>query len=123
LRGAAIGSWSAWSAVFAAVGPLLGGYILDVASWRWIFLINIPLVLICYGFGYMNIQESKDKRRRKVDIYGATLATLALGGITYGLIEGPVKNWGITALLPLAIGIICSVLFVWLEHSVKDPMV
>jgi MFS family permease len=48
MRGSAIGTWSAWSAIFAALGPLIGGLILGVTSWRWIFFINIPLVIICY---------------------------------------------------------------------------
>src|SRR5206468_8364190 len=50
-RGAAIGSWSAWSAVFPALGPFVGGYVLSVTSWRWVFLINVPLVAICFVLG------------------------------------------------------------------------
>lgn len=122
-RGEAIGSWSAWSAVFAALGPLLGGYILDVASWRWIFLINAPLVAVCYVLGRANIQESKDENTRRVDMPAAVLATAALAGITYGLIEGPARHWDALAIVPLALGILCSGLFVWVEKRTKDPMV
>lgn len=122
-RGEAIGSWSAWSAVFAALGPLLGGYILDVASWRWIFLINVPLVAVCYVLGRANIQESKDENTRRVDMPAAVLATAALAGITYGLIEGPARHWDALAIVPLALGILCSGLFVWVEKRTKDPMV
>jgi EmrB/QacA subfamily drug resistance transporter len=122
-RGEAIGSWSAWSAVFAALGPLLGGYILDVTSWRWIFLINVPLVAVCYILGQSSIQDSKDENARRVDVPAAVLATVALGGITYGLIEGPARHWNVLAIAPLALGILCSVLFVWMEKRVRDPMV
>lgn len=122
-RGAAIGSWSAWSAVFAALGPLLGGYILDIASWRWIFLINVPLVLVCYVLGQVSIKESRDKRVRKVDISGAVLAAMALSGLTYGLIEGPAQHWRSAALIPLFAGVLLSIYFVYFEKRHKDPMV
>lgn len=122
-RGEAIGSWSAWSAVFAALGPLLGGYILDIASWRWIFLINVPLVAVCYILGQTNIRESKDENTRRVDLPASLLATVALGGITYGLIEGPARHWHVMAIIPLALGALCSGLFIWWESKTKDPMV
>ncbi|HSX36624.1 MAG TPA: MFS transporter [Patescibacteria group bacterium] len=122
-RGAAIGSWSAWSAVFAALGPLVGGYILDITTWRWIFLINVPLVVVCYVVGQASIQDSRDANPRKVDVPGATLASVALAGLTYGLIEGPARHWKLGAVLPLALGVLSSVLFLWYERRAKDPMV
>lgn len=122
-RGAAIGSWSAWSAVFAALGPLLGGYILGVASWRWIFLINVPLVVLCYVIGSASIKEGKDSRVRRVDSTGAALAMLSLAGLTYGLIEGPANHWHASSIAPLVLGLILSVVFVLFERRAKDPMV
>lgn len=122
-RGEAIGSWSAWSAVFAALGPLLGGYILDVASWRWIFLINVPLAAVCYILGVRGIQESKDENTRRVDVPAAVLATIALGGITHGLIEGPARHWHAMAISPLVLGLLSCLLFVWWESRTRDPMV
>ena len=122
-RGAAIGSWSAWSAVFAALGPLLGGYILDIASWRWIFLINVPLVAVCYVLGQASIRDSRDENPRRVDVLGASTATLALAGITYGLIEGPPRHWSAMAWVPLTLGFLLSVVFVYWERMSKDPMV
>jgi len=122
-RGAAIGTWSAWSAIFAALGPLLGGYILGVTTWRWIFLINVPLVALCYVLGRASIKEGKDSRVRRVDSKGAVLAMLALAGLTYGLIEGPANHWGLGSRIPLIIGLILVPLFIRFERRSKDPMV
>lgn len=122
-RGAAIGSWSAWSAIFAALGPLAGGWLLGVASWRLIFLINVPLVILCYIVGQASIKEGRDTSVRRVDARGAALAMLALSGITYGLIEGPVNDWHASAVLPLIAGLILAGLFIRSQKRSKDPMV
>lgn len=121
-RGAAIGKWSAWSGILAAIGPLVGGYIIDAISWRWIFFINIPLIIACGLLAKANVQESRDLRSRQVDKYGAGLAGLALAGITYGLIEGPVDNWRARSLVTLTLGVILGVMFVLYERRSRDPM-
>lgn len=122
-RGAAIGKWSAWSGILAAIGPLAGGYIIDAASWRWIFFINVPLIVICGLLAAKSIEESQDKRTRRLDVKGALLAAFGLSGITYGLIEGPVINWQSKAVVPLALGVIVAAVFIWYESRAKDPMV
>jgi EmrB/QacA subfamily drug resistance transporter len=122
-RGRAIGKWSAWSGILAAIGPLVGGYIIDAISWRWIFFINIPLILVCGCLALKYVEESQDQRSRRVDIRGAVLAALALAGITYGLIEGPASHWQAKAAAPLIGGLIVGLLFVWYESRSKDPMV
>ncbi len=122
-RSAAIGRWTAWSAMAAAIGPLLGGYIISVASWRWIFIINVPLIAVCLYLGLVGIKETKNATPRKIDYQGAMLAALALGGITYGLIEGPARHWGASSLLPLIIGFASFAAFIFTEMRSKDPMV
>ncbi|HET9722025.1 MAG TPA: MFS transporter, partial [Candidatus Saccharimonadales bacterium] len=122
-RGAAIGTWSAWSGILSAVGPLLGGYIIDAASWRWIFFINVPLVILCGIMALKSVDESRDQRTRRVDVGGAVLAGLSLAGLIYGLIEGPVDHWRPGSLLSLIAGFALGGLFLWYESRAKDPMV
>jgi EmrB/QacA subfamily drug resistance transporter len=119
-RGKAIGQWSAWSGATTAIGPLVGGYLIDSASWRWIFFINVPLIVLCIFLTIKGVEESKDKRVRSIDFKGAALA---LAGITYGLIQGPVNKWRAGSLVPLLAGIIFVALFLIYEKRKKDPMV
>ncbi len=122
-RGKAIGRWAAWLSLGPALGPLLGGYIVGATSWRWIFFINIPLVMVCLVFGLIGIKETKDEWQRRLDIRGALLTVLGLGGLTFGLIEGPVRHWDIPVLVSLFVGVVSLVLFVRTERRQKDPMV
>lgn len=122
-RGRAIGQWSAWSGATTAIGPLIGGYLIDAATWRWIFFINVPFILICIVLTTRAVRESKDETVRKIDFIGSIFAALALAGITYGLIEGPVNKWRAGALVPLILGFVFAGAFLWYEKKKKDPMV
>jgi hypothetical protein len=99
------------------------GIILGVASWRWIFLINIPLVIACLVIAQPSIEESKDNKPRHIDYAGALLAAMALAGSTYGLIEGPAHHWTSKAIAALIAGLLLAIVFVWYESRAKDPMV
>ena len=121
-RGAAFGRWTAWSGIVTVIGPLVGGYIIDVASWRWIFFINLPLIAICYWLALTSVEESKDQNPRTVDYTGAVLAATTLAGITYGFIEGPPTHWGRGAISALVSGFVLGAVFLWVEAHKKDPM-
>ena len=122
-RAHAIGKWTAWSSIAVVLSPFLGGWILAVASWRWIFFINIPLVIVCYVLAHMAVDETRDKRPRSVDILGALLGAASLAGITYGLIEGPARHWSWVEVVALIVGAVFFGLFLLCERRRRDPMV
>ena len=108
-RGAAIGTWTAWGAIATALGPLLGGELLAIGSWRWIFLINVPLVILCLALILYAIPDVRPRRggERRVDVPGAVLCALGLGGPVFALIEQPRLGWSSPAVLvPLLGGIL-----------------
>lgn len=119
-RSVAIGAWSGLTGVAGAVGPLLGGWLVDVASWRWIFLINLPLAAVVVWAALAHVPESRDTEASEgLDVRGASLAALALAGVTYGLTAGPEAGWGAAALAPLLIGVGAAVAF--MVHEVRCP--
>jgi EmrB/QacA subfamily drug resistance transporter len=122
-RAKAIGQWSAWAGSFTAIGPLAGGALIEASSWRWIFFINIPFIVACIVLTLKGVEESEPNKTRKVDVRGALLAGLSLGGITYGLIQGPVNHWNASSVVPLVLGFILLIAFVWAENRSSDPMV
>jgi EmrB/QacA subfamily drug resistance transporter len=122
-RGKAIGIWSAWSGVAAAVAPLLGGVLIDALSWRWIFFINAPFVVACVYLALKHVDESALENGRRVDYQGAALAVGFLAAITFGLIEGPVRSWDMLSVGALFVGAILFILFIVVEFRKRDPMV
>src|SRR6476646_3780929 len=86
-RGRAIGTWSGFTSIAAGIGPVLGGWLAESISWRWIFFINIPLSIAVLIVSWMFVPESRDESTHgRVDWLGAGLATIGLGGVVYGLI-------------------------------------
>jgi EmrB/QacA subfamily drug resistance transporter len=115
-RGRAIGAWSGLGGVAAAVGPFLGGWLVDAASWRYIFLLNVPLGVVVVSVATRHVPESRDPEATgRIDVTGATLGALALAGLTLGLSE---SSW------PLAIaGAVLLVTFVAVERRTRQPLV
>ncbi|GGF92944.1 MFS transporter [Rhodococcoides trifolii] len=115
-RGAAIGLWSGLGGVASAAGPLLGGWLVEVAGWRTVFLINVPLAIAVVFVAARHVPESLDPEApKKLDFVGAAVGAFALAGLTYGLIE--------TQLVPALAGIVALGLFVWLERRSDHPLV
>lgn len=124
-RGRAIGTWSGSAAIMTALGPVLGGWLIEYATWRWVFYINIPLAIITLVILWTKVPESfGDAETGPLDWKGALLVTSGLGGVVFGLIES--SNHGL--LHPLVIGSFicgtaCLIGFVWAEHLSTNPMV
>ncbi len=122
-RAPAIGAWSGLGGVAAALGPLLGGYLIGAISWRAIFLINLPLGLLVAWAAGRHVPESRDPMASgRLDLRGATLAALGLAGTTYALIEAPDKG-GSAAVLGAAIGgVLALIAFFVGERASPNPM-
>jgi EmrB/QacA subfamily drug resistance transporter len=124
-RGKAIGSWTAWGAIAGVVGPLAGGELLALASWRWIFLINVPLVIVCVSLILTVIPASAPRtaHARRIDFTGAALCAAGLGGPVFALIEQPRLGWSSAAVLaPLIGGVALLALFLAFEPRAREPM-
>jgi len=101
-RARAIGAWSGLSGVAVAAGPLVGGYLISAASWRWIFFINVPIAAAVVVLGLRHIPESRDPSvTGKIDYLGALAAVAFLTGITFAFIEAPVLGWTSPAVLTM----------------------
>jgi len=123
-RGRAIGTWSGFGSISAAVGPLVGGWLIDHASWRWVFTLNLPIALAVMIIAIRYVPESRDPEATgRLDWPGALLATVGLGGITYGLIESSRLGWSDPQVWgALAIGAGCLAAFLVVEARTPQPM-
>jgi len=124
-RARAIGTWSAFTAIAAGFGPVLGGWLVDNFSWRWIFYINLPLAVFVLAISFWRVPETRDAEdaARKLDWFGAFLATAGLGGVVYGLTES--NNLGFKnsqVLLSMAIGAAALVAFLLVERQSENPL-
>ncbi|WP_280697084.1 DHA2 family efflux MFS transporter permease subunit [Kitasatospora sp. GP82] len=118
-RSGAVGVWAGLGGVSAAVGPFLGGWLVDGPGWRWIFLLNVPLAVIVTLVTLRHVPESRDESASgRFDVRGAVLAALALGGVTYALTEG---GRGLSAIAGV-LGLLLGAAFVVAERRHPDPM-
>jgi EmrB/QacA subfamily drug resistance transporter len=119
-RGRAIGTWSGFTAITAAVGPLAGGWLVDHASWRAVFFLNLPLSAAVLAVTAWKVPESRNERAQgRLDWPGALLATLGLGGVTFALLESPQAGWSSPGVLSaLLLG--CAALAAFLAHESRS---
>ncbi len=122
-RGQAIGTWSGFTAITTAVGPLLGGWLVQHASWRWVFFINLPLAVTVIVISLLSIPDSRNTHAQRIDWTGAVLATVGLGGLVSGLIESIDLGWSNPLVLgAFLVGCGCLFAFVFAEKAVTAPM-
>lgn len=121
-QGKAIGTWTAWTGISFIIGPLLGGFLVDVFSWRLIFAINILPIAACLWLLRL-LKQPEQTKHVKLDVVGAVLCSLGLSGSVFGLIEQPHYGWGsITILGPLIAGIVLLISFIWFEKHNSEAM-
>jgi EmrB/QacA subfamily drug resistance transporter len=123
-RGRAVGTWTAWGGIGTVLGPLVGGQLVDQASWRWIFAINVPLVFVTVAL-ILHVVPQRDTRSRgaTVDVVGAALCALGLAGMTFGLIEQPLHGFGSPIVFgPLVLGALLFAGFIFWEARAPAPM-
>ena len=122
-RGRAIGTWSGFSAITAAIGPVLGGWLIDHVSWRAVFFINVPLALTVIAIAVRHVPESIGNARGRLDLGGAFLTTVSLGTLVFGLIESSRLTFGHPAVIAsFVVSAICFGGFIALESRRRDPM-
>ena len=123
-RARAIGTWSGLGAITTALGPFVGGWLIDSASWRLVFLINLPLSALAIAIAVRHVPETRDDDAiRRVDGPGAVALALALAGTVYALIEGPGGGFGGLPALAAAVGVLGGIAFVVIERRSTHPMV
>ncbi len=118
----AVAAWSAFSGVTTALGPLVGGYLVDHVSWRWVFYINLPFALASIWIALRHVDENRSPSAAPPDMLGALSAALGLGGMTYAFIEGPPTHWATPALTSLGIGALSTFAFLVVEARRTHPM-
>ena len=123
-RGQAIGTWSGFTTMSTALGPVVGGWLIEHASWRWAFFLNVPLAAAVVVISLWHVPESRNPQMKRLDWVGALLATASLSGLVTGLLESSKSGWGSAVVVgSLAGGAILLVVFLCLESRASSPMV
>ena len=123
-RARAIGAWSGLGGLATATGPLVGGYLISVGSWRWVFFINLPVAALVLWITWRHVPESRDpEATAHLDGRGAILAVVWLSALTYAFIEGPTRGWTSAPVVAgLVLGVAGLVTFLWAERVAQAPM-
>jgi EmrB/QacA subfamily drug resistance transporter len=123
-RGKAIGTWAGFTGLTMILGPVLGGYLAENVSWRGVFFINVPLAVAVLTITTLRVPESRDEEARGLDLPGAALAAVGLGGLVFGLLESSRVGLGDPVVVgALITGVVALVAFVLVERRVGEPMV
>ena len=124
-RGAAIGTWSGFSAITAAIGPVIGGWLIEYSTWRWVFFLNLPLAVTVLVLSSKVPESRNEDASHHLDWFGALLVTVGLGGITYALIEWPAHTHpgGRLVVTTGILGVTALAGFVAVEHWSRAPMI
>jgi EmrB/QacA subfamily drug resistance transporter len=124
-RGNAIGTWSGFTGITAAIGPVLGGWLVQHFSWRWVFFINLPIAVAVIAISFLFVPEScGESENHKLDIPGAFLITLGLGLLVFGMIEAPGRGWtNPVAWGTATLGVLATANFLWREARTDSPLV
>jgi EmrB/QacA subfamily drug resistance transporter len=123
-RGKAIGTWAGFTTITTAFGPVLGGWLIEHASWHWIFFINLPVALLVVAISLWSVPESRSSDPGRVDWLGAAIATFGLAALVYGFLESANHGWTNPRVFgTLIVGFGSLVVFVIVEQTVKTPMV
>jgi len=122
-RGRAIGIWAGLNSIGVALGPIIGGLIVDNIGWEWIFLVNLPVAAVALVAGWFLIPESRNPESRPIDILGTILSALGLGSLVFGLIQGERWGWADPAIIASLAGsvVLLGVFIIW-EGRTKYPM-
>jgi EmrB/QacA subfamily drug resistance transporter len=122
-RAKAIGRWSGLASVSTALGPFLGGWLIDSVSWRWIFLINPVLAAGAIAIALRFIPETSGDTKTKLDLPGAIALSTGLAGVVYALIEGPSQRWALRSVGAAILGISALIIFAVIEARSSHPMI
>jgi EmrB/QacA subfamily drug resistance transporter len=122
-RGQAIGTWSGFTAITTALGPVLGGWLIEHGSWRWAFFLNVPIACVVVVISFWRVPESRSSRVAHIDWLGALLATAGLGGVVTAFLESARFGWSNPLVFgSLLAGVACLVIFVLVEAHSSSPM-
>jgi EmrB/QacA subfamily drug resistance transporter len=123
-RGKAIGTWAGFTTITTALGPVLGGWLIEHASWHWVFFINLPLAAMVLVISLWRVPESRGPGTRSLDWLGAAIATLGLAALVYGFLESSIFGWTHPRVLSsLIVGAGSLLLFLFVEKTVRAPLV
>lgn len=122
-RGRAVGLWAGMSGVTTALGPFVGGWLVDAVSWRWVFWMNIPLAIVAIWATARHLPPDAPTPSTRFDLVGSGAIAVALAGMTYALIEGPAHGWPPLMVWAGIVGVAGLAVFVWHTRRAADPLI